>query len=63
MATQKDLDAIDDAISKGAKSVSYGDRTVVYRSMAEMKEARNMIVKKLKGKKRRMYVAYASKGL
>jgi len=41
--TQLELDALDQAISSGATSVSYAGRQVSYRSLDEMIRLRNMI--------------------
>jgi hypothetical protein len=41
--TQTDADNLKAAIAKGERSVTFADRTVVYRSVAEMREALGMI--------------------
>lgn len=41
--TQTDADNLKAAIAKGERSVTFADRTVVYRSVAEMQEALAMI--------------------
>ncbi len=41
--TQTDADNLKTAIAKGERSVTFADRTVVYRSVAEMREALAMI--------------------
>ncbi len=41
--TQDDLIAIEQAIASGASKVEYNDRTVVYRSVKELKEQRELI--------------------
>lgn len=41
--TEDDLKAIEQAIASGALRVEYNDRTVIYRSIKELKEAREMI--------------------
>ena len=41
--TEDDLAAIEKAIASGALKVEYNDRTVTYRSIAELKEARELI--------------------
>lgn len=45
--TQADLDAIDSAIKSGTLRVEYQDKKVQYRSLSEMKEIRNLILKDL----------------
>ncbi len=45
--TSEDLDRIESAIAQGALRVEYNDRVVVYRSMRELKEAREMIRRSL----------------
>lgn len=41
--TQTDLDAVDRAIASGELSIRTNDRTVIYRSMPELREARAAI--------------------
>lgn len=41
--TQEQYEALKAAIVSGTQSVTYGDKTVSYRSLAEMKEALRMI--------------------
>ena len=41
--TQADLDAVDRAIASGELSVRTNDRSVTYRSMAELRDARATI--------------------
>ncbi len=41
--TQADADSLKTAIAKGERSVTFADRTVVYRSVSEMREALTMI--------------------
>jgi DNA-binding FadR family transcriptional regulator len=41
--TQQQLDAIETAIASGELTVRFGDRTVTYRSMAELLQARAVI--------------------
>ncbi len=41
--TQTDLDAIETAIAKGERLVRFNDRTVEYRSVAELLTARDAI--------------------
>lgn len=41
--TLEDLAAIEKAIASGALKVEYNDRTVTYRSIKELKEARELI--------------------
>ena len=45
--TTEDLIAIKTAIASGALKVEYNDRTVTYRSMDQLKQARQMIEKEL----------------
>ena len=63
--TQENLDAINDAIAKGVRSVKYTDKEIVYRSLDEMLKIRDLICKALglvtgRGSRR---VASTSKGL
>ncbi|GGU68620.1 hypothetical protein GCM10009504_27230 [Pseudomonas laurentiana] len=41
--TQKHLDAVEAAIARGEKTVRYADRTVEYRSVDELLQARDVI--------------------
>ena len=41
--TQSQLDAIEAAIASGELTVRFGDRTVTYRSMGELLQARGVI--------------------
>jgi len=41
--TQKHLDAVEAAIARGEKTVRYSDRTVEYRSVDELLQARDQI--------------------
>lgn len=41
--TQAQLDAIESAIASGELTVRFGDRTVTYRSMEELLQARGVI--------------------
>lgn len=43
--TEDDLAAIEAAIASGARKVEYNDRTVEYRSIKELKEARDLIAR------------------
>ncbi|HOQ47741.1 MAG TPA: hypothetical protein PLA43_10745 [Bryobacteraceae bacterium] len=45
--TQQQLDAIETAIASGELTVRFGDRTVTYRSMAELLQARAVIKESL----------------
>lgn len=47
MYTQEQLDALNAAIAQGVKEVYYGDKRVVYRSLAEMLQIRTLMVKQL----------------
>jgi len=46
--TQSDIDALDAAIARGERSITSGDRTVTYRSVAEMIQARNHLAVQIK---------------
>lgn len=46
---QSDLDAIEAAIGSGAKEVWYGNKKVVYHSLTEMIQARDLIKAELAG--------------
>lgn len=48
--TDDDLAAIDSAIATGELRVSYADRTVEYRSIEELKKARDIILSQLAGR-------------
>ncbi|WP_397457278.1 phage head-tail joining protein, partial [Pseudomonas versuta] len=41
--TQKHLDAVESAIARGEKTVRYADRTVEYRTVDELLQARDRI--------------------
>lgn len=41
--THEQYDALKEAIASGATTITYGDKTVAYRSLAEMKELVRMI--------------------
>ena len=41
--SQEQYDALKEAIASGATTITYGDKTVSYRSLAEMKELVRMI--------------------
>ena len=45
--TLENLATLNAAIATGARDVWYGDKRVTYRSLAEMKEIRNMMVAEL----------------
>lgn len=47
MATQEQLNRINEAIAIGATSVSYNGRTVSYRSLEEMKDIRDALQREL----------------
>ncbi len=47
--TQEDLNELEKAIALGAKEVEYRDKRVVYRTLAEMRETRDMIRNCLNG--------------
>lgn len=50
--TLKDLIKIKSAIASGASRVEYNDRTVIYKSLQALKEAKQLIEKELGLKKR-----------
>lgn len=61
--TVEDLAAIEVAIAQGALEVEYNDRTVRYRSIRELKEARELILRSLgKTKRGGRILTEASKG-
>ena len=69
MVTQADIDNLKAVMIKGEKSFKLNGREIVYRSMAEMKEALIMFQKELddfnnveKPKKRGMYFRMKLKG-
>ena len=49
MATKADLDKLNEAIYSGARRVKYRDREVEYRSIEEMKAARDLMIAELNG--------------
>lgn len=59
--TQSDLDNIGRAIARGEKTVQFADRSVTYRSMDELLQARALIAAELEGTPRTR-VASGSKG-
>lgn len=62
---QSNRDAIDSAIGKGELSVTFSDRTATYRSIGELKRARDIIdgdISKLAGRSKQS-LGVASKGL
>ncbi len=64
--TQQQLDAIEAAIASGELTVRFGDRTVTYRSMEELLQARAVIQEALAAEsgttKDRFSFARTSKG-
>ena len=60
---QSDLDALQSALSKGVLSLRMGDKTVQYRSIAELEQAISIVKREINGRKRRGFVARTSKGL
>ena len=58
--TQADLDALDKAIATGTKSVKYTDKEIVYRTLAEMLQLRDVIKSCLTNTSRQKLRAYAS---
>lgn len=63
--TQADLEKVEKAIAKGALTVRDSDgKTITYRSMNELKAARDIIKKALSTVKRpRAFIARTSKGV
>ena len=54
--TQQQLDTLNDAIAQGALEVWYGDKKVIYRSLADMRSIRDEMLSELglaKNNKRR----------
>lgn len=62
--TQTQLDKLDAAIAQGVLTVKYADKQVTYRSLAEMKSVRELMMREL-GKAKRSTQKYPkfSKGL
>jgi hypothetical protein len=58
--TQADLDALDQAIAKGVKSVKYTDKEIVYRTLSEMLQLRDFIKNCLTNTSRQRLRTYAS---
>lgn len=65
--TQKHLDAVESAIARGEKTVRYADRTVEYRTVDELLQARDRIRSSLiaaSGPRSRVIrLSHAGKGL
>lgn len=59
--TQSDLAAIRAAMAKGERSVQFADRSVTYRSMAELREVEQIIVRSLAGRPKQTLIV-GSKG-
>jgi hypothetical protein len=59
--TQADLDAVEAAIAKGEKSVSFADRNVVYKSTDELVAVRRLINQELNPQPKTVS-AFGSKG-
>lgn len=59
--TSADLDAINAAIARGERTVQFADRSVTYRSIDELLQARAVIAASLAARPRQR-LAYASKG-
>lgn len=67
--TQDDIDALELAIASGASQVKYRDRTVEYRSLADMRNTLDMLQRKLDadnglsngGRRPRTWGAYSTK--
>lgn len=61
---QADLDALDAAIAKGVKRVEYADRSITYRSVEEMQQARTLVARQLASTPRpKQTVLYGETGL
>lgn len=65
--TQSDIDALDAAIARGERSITSGDRTITYRSVAEMIQARNHLARQLQaqsgtGPSRQTLLYHAGRG-
>ena len=61
--TIEQLNALDDAIAQGVLEVKYADKTVTYRSLAEMMRIRGLIERGIgRGSSSRKYAVH-SKGL
>jgi hypothetical protein len=59
--TQADLEALRKAIATGALRVRQGDRDVTYRSLAEMQQVEQMMLRSLgQAKATRLYPTYGS---
>ena len=63
MYTQTQLDTICEAIATGALTVHYGDKSVTYRSLAEMKQIKNDMEAELGQKSQRRKFAEYHKGI
>ncbi len=65
--TQADLTAVQTAIARGERSVTFADRTVTYRSIDELREAAAMIAQALEAadttRRAKQSYAVGSKGL
>lgn len=57
--TNDDLEAIEEAITKGVLRVEFSDRTVQYRSISELKQARDIIQDALDAEDDKSRVSYA----
>jgi len=63
--TQDDLDAINSAIARGEKSVQFSDRSVTYRSLSELLQARKLIEDAISmdtPPRPRQFLGYSDKG-
>jgi len=54
--TESDIAKMKKAIATGAQSVSYKDRTVTYRSLSEMKQVLNDMIREVRGTSRKRRV-------
>ncbi len=64
--TESDRDALKAALAKGERSVSFGDRAVVYRSVSEMVEVLRLMDAELDAAattpRPKQWLGYGSKG-
>lgn len=60
--TQTDLDNVERAIASGELTVSYNGRSITHRSMADLKSARDMILKALAGASAQSQPAFGGRG-
>jgi hypothetical protein len=60
--TQADLDAINQAIASGEKTVQFSDRSTTYRSIEELIAAAKIIADQLAAPRSKQILAYSEKG-